>query len=118
MPQYMLLLRDDRETVRGHVSPEETQKIIQRYLDWGTKPFNLGGFALVENTGRVIRKNNDGITVTEGPFSESREVMGGYYMIQAANFEEAVELSLDNPHLDFGTMEIRDVVLNYDELMH
>jgi hypothetical protein len=35
MPQYMLLLRDDREAVRGNMSPEETRKIVERYLVWG-----------------------------------------------------------------------------------
>jgi hypothetical protein len=114
MPQYVLLLRDDREAVRGNMSPEETRKIVERYLVWGTKPFNLGGKGLVEKTGRVMQKKDGNVNVTEGPYSESREVMGGFYLIEAASFEEAVELSLDNPHLDFGTIEIRDVVLKYD----
>ena len=35
--------------------------------------------------------------------------MGGYYTIEAANFEEAVKLSSDNPHVEFGTVEIREV---------
>jgi hypothetical protein len=64
---------------------------------------------LVEKTGRVLQKKNRSVSVTAGPYSESTEVMGGYYTIQAANFEEAVKLSSDNPHVDFGTIEIREV---------
>ena len=37
--------------------------------------------------------------------------MGGYYTIEAANYEDAVELTLDNPHPGFGTVEIRQVMV-------
>jgi hypothetical protein len=36
--------------------------------------------------------------------------MGGYYTIEAANFDEAVKLAADNPHVNFGTIEIREVI--------
>jgi hypothetical protein len=114
MPQYILLLRDDREKVRGHESPEEMQKVTERYLAWRNKPFVVGGAGLVEKTGRVVQKKNGSVAVTAGPFSESREVMGGFYTIEAASFEEAVKLSADNPHVDFGTIEIREVIQKYD----
>jgi hypothetical protein len=39
------------------------------------------------------------VSVTEGPFGESREVIGGFYTIEAESFDEAVKLSLENPHL-------------------
>ena len=110
MAQYVLLLREDREKARGHMGPEETQKVIERYVAWRNKPFVVGGAGLVAKTGRVVQKNNGSVSVTEGPFSESREVMGGFYTIEAANFEEAVKLSADNPHVDFGTIEIREVM--------
>src|ERR1700677_2543826 len=98
MPQYVLLLRDDREKARGHESPEETQKVIERYLAWRrNNPFVVGGVGLVDKKWRGLQKKNGSVTVTEGPFSESREVMGGIYTIEAASFEEAVKLSADNP---------------------
>ena len=48
-------------------------------------------------------------TVTDGPYAESREVIGGLFIVEAASYEEVVELSKDCPHLDFGTVEIREV---------
>lgn len=109
MPHYVLLLRDDRDKVRGHMGPEETQKVIERYVAWRNKPFVVGGAGLAEKTGRVVRKQDGSVSVTEGPYGESREVMGGFYTIEAASYEEAVKFSLDNPHLDFGTIEVREV---------
>jgi hypothetical protein len=109
MPQYMLLLRDNRE-VWAKLGPEEMQKAIEKYFAWRNKPFVVVGAGLTEKTGRVMHKKNGSVSVTEGPFSESKEVIGGYYAIEAANFDEAVKLSLDNPHVDFGTIEIREVI--------
>lgn len=110
MPQYTLLLRSDGE-VWKKLSPEDMQQAVQKYLAWRNKPFVVNGAGLTRNAGRVIRKNGAGVKVTEGPFSESAEVMGGFYTIEAANFDEAVKLSLDIPHIDFGTVEIREVMV-------
>jgi hypothetical protein len=48
--------------------------------------------------------------VTDGPFSESREVLGGYYTIEADNYDAAVKLTMDHPHVEFGTVEVREVM--------
>ena len=47
--------------------------------------------------------------VTDGPYAEAREVIGGVFIVEAKNYDEVVELSKDCPHLDFGTIEIREV---------
>jgi hypothetical protein len=107
MPQYMLLLHSEDNALLKF-GPEEMQKAIQKYLDWRSKPFVVDGRKL-EPAGRVMRKNDGHIRVTDGPFSESREVLGGYYAIEAESFERAVELANDHPHLDFGTIEIREL---------
>jgi hypothetical protein len=110
MPKYMLLLRDDRQ-VWGKLGPEEMQKAVGKYLAWRNKPFVVDGQRLDEQTGRLMQKKNGSVSVTNGPFMESKEVLGGYYTIEAANFDEAVKLSNDHPHIDFGTIEIREVVV-------
>ena len=47
--------------------------------------------------------------VTDGPYAEAREVIGGLFIVEANTYDEVVELSKDCPHLDFGTIEIREV---------
>ena len=47
--------------------------------------------------------------VTDGPYAEAREVIGGLFIVEANSYEEVVELSKDCPHLDFGSIEIREV---------
>jgi hypothetical protein len=104
----MLLLRDNRE-VWSKLGPEEMQKAVEKYFAWRKKPFVLDGKGLNAETGRVLRKKNGNVNVTDGPFSEGREVFGGYYTIEAASFDEAIQLSMDHPHMDFGGIEIREV---------
>jgi hypothetical protein len=107
MAHYMLLLRSQPNQWAG-LSPEEMQKVTEKYFEWRTRPYVLDGQGLVDHSGRVVGKG--GITVTEGPFSESREVVAGFYAIEAADFDEAVKLALTNPHLSVGSIEIREVI--------
>jgi len=108
MPQYLLLLYDNTPKLMS-LSPEEMQKATEKYMAWRKKPFVVDGQRL-DQPGRVMqKKNGSAATVTDGPFSESREVLGGYYTIEASSFDEAVKLLHDHPHVDFGSIEIRQV---------
>ena len=107
MPQFILLLRDDRKALDG-ISPEEGQKLMQRYGDW-RRTKAVGGQKLTDGEGRVLRKSNGKPSVTDGPFAEAKEVMGGFFVIEAANFDEAVEAAKTCPHMDFGTIEVRQI---------
>ena len=109
MPQYMLLLYDDPKGWEK-LSPDEMQKAVEKYMAWSKKPFNVGGKRLGQDPGRVMRAPNGGPPrATDGPYSESKEVLGGFYMIEAASYDEAVERTMDHPHLEHGTIEVRHV---------
>jgi hypothetical protein len=108
----MLLLRDNGEAWTK-LSAEELQKTTEKYMDWRQKSFTVDGHRL-DQPGRVVQKKSNGVSVSDGPFSEGREVLGGYYTVEAANFDEAVKLALTNPHIDFGTIEIREVMQRPD----
>jgi hypothetical protein len=109
MPQYALFLYDDPESWES-LSPEEMQKALEKYVAWMQKPFYKGGLRLGQDTGRVIRSANGKPRATDGPYSETKEVLGGYYLIEAADYDEAVQLSLDHPHLEYGgTIEVRSL---------
>jgi hypothetical protein len=109
MSQYLLLLYD----VPGHwaeLSPEEMQKAVQKYTAWRSKPFNVDAQRLAPDMGRVIRSNGGKPHATDGPYSETKEVLGGFYLIEAANYDEAVQRALDHPHLEYGgTVEVREL---------
>ncbi|MCU1261325.1 MAG: hypothetical protein JWO80_4210 [Bryobacterales bacterium] len=108
MSQYMILLYDD-PSVWTKLSPEEMQKAMEKYMAWGKKPFTLGGKRLTQDAGRVMRTQGGQPHTMDGPYSETKEVLGGFYTIEAADYDEAVERTLDHPHLQFGTIEVRQI---------
>jgi hypothetical protein len=107
MPKYALFLYDNPAGWQ-QLKPEQAQEAVARYMAWGKKPFVTGGLRLADDAGRVIRFQNGKPAATDGPYSETKEVLGGYYLIEAVNYDEAVQLSQDHPHLEHGgTIEVR-----------
>lgn len=104
----MLLLYND-PSVWSKLSPEEMQRATEKYMAWGQKPFNRDGKRLADDMGKVMRSEGGKTRTTDGPYSETKEILGGYYAIEAADYNEAVKLTQDNPHLEFGTIEVRQV---------
>ena len=115
MPQFMLALYDPPEAMERfqQLSPEEIQRIIEKYKAWTTKLRQTGRYVasqkLKEVGGRVVRKRDGQVHVVDGPFSETKEVLGGFYVIEASNYDDAIAQIRDHPHLDFGTIELREV---------
>jgi hypothetical protein len=112
MPSYMLLLYNDPANWQN-MSPEDIQKAIQKFMAWGgklrTSGIHLASHKLADDAGKVIRGRSQ-VRVTDGPYSETKEVLGGYYLIKAANYNEAVERSRDCPALEYGgSVEVRQV---------
>lgn len=111
MKTFIMLLHD--AGFPADISPDEIQAIIQRYVHWRQKIQQNGrsviGHKLTDGQGRVMRGGGGQTKITDGPYAEAREVIGGLFILGAHSYEEVVELSKDCPHLDFGTIEIREV---------
>ena len=84
MPQYVLFLRGE-PTALDRLSPEEMQQIIQKYTDWRkSAQSKIGaGYRLKGREGHVVRTQSSKAVVTDGPYTEAREVMGGVILIEA-----------------------------------
>ena len=112
MAQYMLMLRED-PSVFQDLSPEDMQSVIARYVAWSTKMVETGrhkgGEKLGDGEGRIVRRNGSGLEVKDGPFAETKEVLGGYFTLEADSYEEVIDLMEDLPHLDYGSVEVRRI---------
>jgi hypothetical protein len=112
MPKFVLLLRDAGR-FDPNMSPDQMQAIVQRYVAWRAKVQQNGrsimGHKLHDAQGRVVNGTGSALKITDGPYAEAREVMGGLFVIEAASYDEIVELTKDCPHLEFGSIEIREV---------
>lgn len=111
MKQYLLLLYDNVETL-PQMSPEEMQHLVQAHMQWSQKLAEQGvlrGGDGLEETGAYIKGKN--ALVTDGPFIETKEMIGGYYLIQAESLEQAVAIAQECPcHLWGGTTEVRPIM--------
>lgn len=109
MPKFMLLLYHDNPAGWAKLSPEEMQKAIEKYEGWSKKPFTKGSLRLAHDNGRVLSGKGGKPKALDGPFIESKEVLGGYYIIEAANYDEAVKHAFTHPQLEYGgTIVIRE----------
>jgi hypothetical protein len=111
MPNYALFLRDDPK-VFAALSPSEIEGVIMRYYEWRTSRAAagqvIGGHKLVDGTGKVLKQGAAGNPI-DGPFTEAKEVMAGLFIIAAKDYDEAVAIAATCPHVDFGTIEIREI---------
>lgn len=110
MAQFMLLLRDTPERFNAY-SAEDIQTILNKYRSWRESQGDriLQGKKLKYGEGRVMRKGSSMPVVTDGPFAESKEIMGGYFVVEANSYDAAVEIASTCPHIQFGTIEVRAV---------
>lgn len=113
MPQYILFLHDNTAAFTD-VSPEQMQKIIEKYVAWGKRlrerGVMRGGEKLTDEPGKVMRANEGQVRVTDGPYSETKEILGGFYVIEADGYDRAVEHARDCPHFEYGgTIEVRQI---------
>jgi hypothetical protein len=113
MSKFVLLLHESPNAYPPGISPDQIQAIVQRYIAWRKKVSENGravsGHKLTDGQGRVMKGASGSTKVTDGPYAEAREVIGGLFVVEGRNYEEVVELCKDCPHLDFGTIEIREV---------
>lgn len=116
MPKFMVLVHNPQ--VPPQLSPEEMRQIFQRFHAWTANLRQQGrilaGEKLVYSEGRVLRAEGTAVVVTDGPYLESKEVLGGFWLIEAASYDEAVQLVSDGSFLPFlrdfgGTLELRQI---------
>lgn len=114
MARFLFLLHERPDAFDG-LSPEEMQRIIERYRSWrdgiARRGPAVGGEKLADGEGRTLRRDGgaDAVRVIDGPYSETKEVVAGYFSIEAADYDQAVSLAETCPHLDYGTIEIRRI---------
>lgn len=113
MNNYMLIFRDrENEAALSAMTPAEMQASLAKWGAWmgqlSAAGKMVGGEPLTQS-GKVI--HGTAKKITDGPFMESKEIVGGYLIIKAASLEEGVELAKGCPTLETktGTVEVREI---------
>ncbi len=108
--EYLLLFRGSQWD-KG-LSPEDLQKVLGQFMGWFEKLSQEGKLKAgqpLEREGKIVSGKN-GRIVADGPFAESKETIGGYFLLQVADMDEAVAIAKACPTLAYGTIvEVRPV---------
>jgi hypothetical protein len=109
---FLLLFRNAGPDVHAHLSPAQRVQLAQKWNDWYEGLAARGKVKHgqpLELTGRVV-SGPRGERVTDGPFAEAKEVVGGYIFLTVADIDEATEIAKGCPGLPLGlTVEVRPV---------
>jgi hypothetical protein len=112
MNEFLLIFRRDYKTSSIQPSPDQLQNMMKSWQNW------MGGIASqnklvssgnrLSNEGKVVKP---GAVITNGPYVELKEAIGGYIIIRADSIEEAAEISKGCPVLTIGgNVEVRTIV--------
>ena len=109
---FLLLFRNAGPDTHEHLSPEQKENLTKQWNDWYE---SLAAKGKVTHgrplglQGRVV-SGEHGLHVTDGPFAETKEVVGGYFFLNVADLDEATEIAKMCPSLPLGlTVEVRPV---------
>ena len=111
--QYMLLIFDD-ERVWGDLSEEERGRLYAEYGTFTTELREAGALVnadqLQPSTTATLVQVREGETLTtDGPFAETKEQLGGYYLVDVESLDEALEWAAKIPSARYGSIEVRPV---------
>ena len=112
--KYMLLIYDNEKVWEG-LSEAESGKLFGEYMQFTEQikqsgQYRAGDALQPVATATSVRVREGKQLVTDGPFAETREQLGGYYLIDAKNLDEAIAIAARIPSVRLGTIEIRPVM--------
>jgi hypothetical protein len=111
MPRYMMLIYGPTE---GGPSPEELAAQMPRWGEYTEKLKQSGLFLAGEalegaEVATTVRVRGGETQITDGPFAETKELLGGYYLVQASDLDTVLEHAARMPNIEYGSVEVRPI---------
>jgi len=112
--KYLLLIYENEKAAAG-LSEAEQGKIFQEYMDYTNRINKSGNYIAGEalqpiSTATTVRVKEGKTLTTDGPFAETREQLGGFYMVEAKDLDEAIALATGIPAVRTGSIEVRPIM--------
>jgi hypothetical protein len=113
MPDFILLLHRPAGAPPA-LPAQQRAAVTNDYLAWGERMRAegrlKGGQKLTDDGGRLLSANAGRVVVTDGPYAESKELLGGFYVVAATDYTEACRIAEGCPHLKYGgRIEVRQI---------
>jgi len=112
--KYLLLIYENEKAFEG-IPEAEQGKIFQEYMDYSKGILKSGNYIAGEAlqpiaTATTVRVKNGKTLTTDGPFAETKEQLGGFYMVEAKDLDEAIKLAAGIPASRTGSIEVRPIM--------
>ena len=110
--KYMVLIYSD-EKIESELSADEWKELLDQHNTFATTYGDavLSAEALEPtHTGKTLRRKGEDVTLLDGPFAETKEQLGGFYLLEAASIDEAAGMARDLPLAEYSSIEIRPVM--------
>lgn len=112
--KYVCLIYDDEKKM-GEMPQDEAQAFMGAYFQFTEEIRKSGNYIAGEalqpvHTATSLRSRNGKLSTTDGPFVETKEQLGGFYLIEARDLDEARKIAARIPSVKTGTIEVRPVV--------
>ena len=113
--QYLCLIYE-AESLWAQRDEEAKNKIITDYTDFTESIRKSGHFVagdalMPTETATTVRVRDGQMKATDGPFAETKEQLGGYYLVEAKDLDEAIEIAARIPSAAFGSIEVRPLMV-------
>lgn len=113
--QYMFLIYTDPQLIAG-VQQADADATMAAYFAFDSEVRQKGVHVSGEGlqppmTATTVRQSGGKLVTTDGPFAETKEFLGGYYILECKDLDEAVEWAGKIPGVKYGSIEIRPVML-------
>ena len=111
--QYLLMIHT-QESGWNQLTPEQQSAGVKAYADFAqsiqeSKNYIGSNRLAPSNSGTLVRVRDGKKLVTDGPFSEAKEQVGGYFLIEAKDLDEAIAIAAKCPGAHHGTVEVRPI---------
>jgi len=111
--EYLLMIYAN-EALEETMSPEEMGSMLEGYGRFGAEleaagKIRGGNRLHPIHTATSVRLRDGEFALTDGPFAETKEHLGGYYLIEADSLDEAIEWAKKIPSVSYGTVEVRPI---------
>jgi hypothetical protein len=108
-----ILIAYDAADFGGDITPDEMQAIIARYMAWTGDLAQRGklvlGEKLADGGGKTVTKSGGSIAVADGPFTEAKEVIGGFWIVECADEAEAIAIAASCPHAEHARVGVQPI---------
>lgn len=108
--RYLILIYESEATAQ-----QPTDAEMQEWFDYTDRLKKSGAYVAGEalqptSTATTVRKNGSKVLTTDGPFAETKEQLGGFYMIDCDDLDEALKWAAEMPNVERGSIEVRPIM--------